>query len=237
MARRITFRPAAAQPTGTAPQEQPSTFIHRLLPYRWLLLAVAGLLLAVGVGVVWRQHSRQQAEVAAQEALWQAQRYHEQGEYTKALTGDSVSLGLLDVIGNFPGTKGAQLAHFYAAQIYLQQRKLAQALQQLSHCDFGDKLLQPRVWALRGDIHCEAQRYEQALECYQQASALGEKAFDVAAYVMKEALVHEELGDYALALACYRRVVQQLKASPKHYRQAQKHLGRLTLMLQQQVTQ
>ncbi len=208
------------------PPKRPHPGLTRVSGYWKALLGIALLLLGgLAVGLT-RSHRRQQQEQVALEQLWRAQYYHEQGAYTQAMQGDGLFPGLLELVDKYPDTRAGHLARFYLAQLYVAQQRYEEAREQLESMQLHDDLLQPRAWALMGDLHCEAQRYEEALICYDQAAEQDPNPFFTPTYLMKAAAVHEELGRYGAARACYARLIADFPTAAQA-QEAHKHLGRM----------
>lgn len=194
------------------------------------LYMLAGIFLAVVVGVfLWQRHQHQR-DAAAQRDIFQAVYAFEAGNFAQALRSDGTCAGFLDIIQEYRGTKTANLAHLYAGICYMRQQDYQEAIQHLQQFRARDYLAQARAWALIGDAYTEQQNYAQAAVYYLKAADYKPNAFFTPTYLQNAALAYEALEDYQAALKCYQRIV---KTYPKSdlYEEACKHTSRLEALV------
>ncbi len=158
--------------------------------------------------------------------MFQAVYYFEQEAFDKALHGDGVYAGLLDIIKEYRFTQAANLAHFYAGVSYLHKKDYTKAVQHLTKFSSNDFLLQARAWALLGDAYAESKHYPSAVTYYMKAAAYKPNKVFTPIYLAKAALAYEAQQAYGEALGCYQRIVQEFPGAAQ-YRDALKHTARL----------
>ncbi|MEM7382825.1 MAG: tetratricopeptide repeat protein [Bacteroidota bacterium] len=199
--------------------------------YYWRRFYVlAGMGLAVVVGVfLWQRHQHQR-DAAAQRDIFPAVYCFEAENFAQALRSDGTYAGFLDIIEKYGATKTANLAHFYAGICYMRQQDYEEAIQHLKQFKAKDYLLQARAWTLIGDAYTEQQNYLQAAAYYLKAADYKPNAFFTPTYLEKAALAYETQQDYQAALRCYQRIVNAY-SKDELYEEAYKHASRLEALV------
>ncbi|MEM9417229.1 MAG: tetratricopeptide repeat protein, partial [Bacteroidota bacterium] len=173
----------------------------------------------------FKRYQRQQNE-AAQSEMFQAVYYFEQEAFDKALNGDGVFSGLLDIAKTYRFTQAANLAHFYIGVSYMHQQDYEKAIQHLTKFRSKDFLLQARAWALVGDAYTEQKDYQAGATYYSKAAAYKPNKAFTPTYLTKAALAYEAAENLDAARGCYQRIVQEFPDASQ-YGIAVKHLARL----------
>lgn len=196
-------------------------------------LYAVGLLAVLVTSVLFffKHYQRRQNDLAQRE-MFQAVHYFEQAAFDKALHGDGVYAGLLDIVQTYRFTKAANLAHFYVGVSYLHQQVYDKALHHLAKFRAKDWLLQARAWALMGDVYAEQQDYKAAAAHYLKAADHKPNKAFTPIYLVKAALAYETDKNIDTALSCYQRIVQAFPEAPQ-YGAAVKHVERLTILSKQ----
>ena len=192
---------------------------------KWLYFIGACLVLG-SIAFVSIKHHYERQETKAHNAMFQAVYYFEQEDWTKALHGDDIYLGFLDLIKQFPKTKAANLAYFYLGNIYLHQQQQDKALVHLLKFKTKDKLLHPRTLSLIADVYCDKEKYPQAIKYYQKAVALHPTTTLNAQYIFKLALAYEANKQYAAAIKSFKQIIKKYPSS-MYFNEAKKHKSRL----------
>ena len=117
----------------------------------------------------YRYYIGNQDEIAQRE-LFQAVYYFEADSLGKALNGDGLNYGFLDVISEYGGTKAANLANYYAGATYMQLGDFESALRYLERFGGANHILQAHAFALIGDAHSELKDHQSAAENYERAA-------------------------------------------------------------------
>ena len=197
---------------------------------RLYLIGLVAVLATVGF-FFFKRYQHQQNEVAQNE-MFQAVYYFEQEDFDKALRGDGVFSGLLEIAKTYPRTKAARLAHFYIGVSYMHQNDYEKAIQHLTKFRSKDWLIQARAWVLLGDAHTEQKNYKDAADFYLKAADYRpNKAFSPH-YLVKAALAYEAAGHLSEALDCYRRIIQEFP-EVHQYGEAVKRAARLKTLQEQ----
>lgn len=211
------------------PQQISTTFVHadRFLQRhrRW----VAWIGATVGVWILaffgYRYYKDTQNEEAQRE-LFQAVYYFEEDSMKRALEGDGINYGFLELIEQYPGTKASNLARFYAGVCYLKLEQYTEAISQLEDFNSSDWFVQARAYALLGDAYMEQEKYKEAAKYYEEAADYKPSKQFSPQYLKKAAVAYEKLNNTAKALDCYLRMTKK-HAGSLLQEEAEKHIQRL----------
>jgi len=92
----------------------------------------------------------------ADESIFRAEQLFNEGNYEKALNGDSLGIGFLQVIDQYGNTKAGNIACLYAAKCYAATEKYQEAIDMLGKFDAcGDAMISPAATALKGNCYAE----------------------------------------------------------------------------------
>ena len=149
----------------------------------------------------------------ATDQLAQAERWFEAGEYELALNGDDNSLGLEDIIDQY-GAKAGEAVYLYAGVAKLHIGQYEEAIALLKKYNGKDPILLARAQACIGDCYVELEQLEDAIAWYEKAVKNSDSAL-AAAYLLKEGIIAEELGQKDKALACYKTIKDQWGSAPE----------------------
>ncbi|WP_420317173.1 tetratricopeptide repeat protein [Ekhidna sp.] len=167
----------------------------------------------------------------AQEEIFQAQFYFDADSLGLALNGDGNSYGFLEIMDEFPGTKAANLASFYAGASYLKLGDFDGAIRYLKEFSSDDYLLQGRAYSLIGDAYMEMDDFTNAISYYKQAVDYKENESFTPIYLKKLAIAQEQNGDLAAAASTYGMIISDYPAASEIH-DAKKQKARLEALAQ-----
>ena len=201
----------------------------RLKKYRrrWYFMGLL-VIVCAGSGFFFQQNQSKKNRVAQSE-MFQAVYYFERGSFDKAMYGDGICTGLLDIVREYRFTQAANLAHFYIGTSYLHQKDYEKAIQHLAKFRAKDLLLQARSWSLIGDAYAEQENYQKASDYYMRAAAYKPNKVFTPIYLVKAALAYEADKNYRAALGCYQRIIRKFPEATQ-YGEAVKHVARLEII-------
>ena len=162
----------------------------------------------------------------AQKEMFQAVHYFEADSLGKALNGDGINYGFLDIIDNYGGTDAANLANFYAGTSFLKMGNAESAISYLESFSSSDYLVQARAYALVGDANMELGDYSAAASSYDQAASHKPNKEYTPLYLQKLAIANEANGKFSAAAAAYAKIVEEYPNSSL-VQEAKKHKARL----------
>ena len=170
-------------------------------------------IVALIAGFFWLKTQNEEAESDAQAEMFNAQFYFEADSLTKAMEGDGNSLGFLDIIDMYSGTKAANLSNFYAGVISMKKGEFDEAIAYLNEFSSSDLLIQARAYSLIGDCNSEAGEMAEAITFYKKAANYEPNEQFTPSYLMKLALAQEAESDFEGAIASYTTIIKDFPAA------------------------
>jgi len=152
-------------------------------------------------------------EKEAQADMYMAELYFQKDSFNLALNGDGQYLGFVDIADDYSSTKAGELANYYAGLAYLNTGDFENAIEYLGDFSSEDVVLSSLALGCIGDAYMELADAENALSYYEDAAANNDNEFTTPRYMLKQAMIHEANGDLADALALYKGIEANYKAS------------------------
>lgn len=171
-----------------------------------VLIAGIALILIAG-GIYYYNNSYKPAlESEANESLFMAERYFGQDSLDKALNGDGIHLGVLDVADEFGSTNAGNRASYFAGRILLEQGKYQEAIDYLDDVSMDDELMAAQVETLRGDCYSEMEQYEKAGDTYMKAAKMRTNNLTTPYALLKAGIAYEEAGEFGDAKDAFEKL-------------------------------
>ncbi len=196
-----------------------------------MVFGIGGVIALLIVGFAGYNYYITNQDQTAQEELFQAQFYFDSDSLGLALNGDGNSYGFLEIIDEFPGTKAANLANFYAGASYLKLGDFDGAIRHLGDFSSDDYLLQGRAYSLIGDSYMEMDDFSNAIAYYEQAVDYKENKSFTPIYLKKLATAQEQNGDLSGAAGTYGSIIKDYPTSTEIH-DARKQKARLEALAQ-----
>lgn len=201
-------------------QEQVETSVSKFEQfyekYKNIIWIVLGAIVVVWLGILGYQRYIYQPKCAeAQEQAFPAEGSFAAGEYELALNGDGNVLGFAEIIDSY-GTKAGKAVYLYAGICELQLGDFESAVSYLKKYNGKEPIMAARALACLGDAYVGLEDYKAAVASYKKAVAKADNTF-AAAYLVKEGLALEKLGDKAAALECYNVIKDKYPQSIEAY--------------------
>ena len=185
-----------------------------------------GLILLVAGGFLGYKYYVSSQDEIAQREMFQAVFYFEQDSLDKALNGDGLNFGLLDIIEDYGATDAGNLARFYAGTSYLKKGEFENAISYLKAFGSSDLLVQAKTYSLIGDAYMEMGNYSDAARFYDKAANYQPNKDITPHYLMKAALAYEKKSDLATAIDRYDLILTDHFGS-EQFQNAKKYKARL----------
>ena len=148
--------------------------------------------------------------------MFQAVYYFESDSLVKALNGDGNNYGFLEIIDEYNFTKAANVSNYYAGVSYLKLKDYNNAINYLKSFSSNDELIQARSYSLIGDAYTELEDYDNAVSFFKKAVNYKPNQFFTPNYLLKLALVYEEIGNLNEAYNCYTKIIDLYKDSSEY---------------------
>ena len=180
------------------------------------IFSVLGIILIVLLSFSVFSYLKTNQDTIAQEEMFQAVYYFEKDSLVQALNGDGNNYGFLEIIDEYSLSDAANLSNFYAGSSYLKLGNYNNAIKYLKDFSSSDLLIQARSYSLIGDAYVELLDFENAINYFKKASNETPNEFFTPSYLLKLALVYEEINDLESALVSYERIIEDFKESPEY---------------------
>lgn len=193
---------------------------------RTLVFGIGGLIVALVLGYFGYNYYITNRDQEAQQEMFQAVYYFQADSLGKALNGDGINFGFLEIIEDYSGTPSANLASFYAGSVYMKMSDFASAIRYLEKFSSSDYLIQARAYSLIGDAHLELGETDDAISAYEKAVSYKPNAEFTPVYLQKLAIAEETNGNFAGAAKAYGKIVEEF-ANSSLVQDAKKQKARL----------
>ena len=184
--------------------------------YKNVMWAVLGGVVVIWLAILGYQRYIYQPKCAeAQGQMFPAEASFQQGEYELALNGDGNVLGFTEIIDSY-GTKAGKAVYLYAGICELQLGDFESAISYLKKYNGKEPIMAARALSCMGDAYVGLEQYKEAVAAYKKAVAKADNTY-AAAYLLKEGLALEQLGNKADALECYKTIKDDYPQSIEAY--------------------
>lgn len=190
-----------------------------------LSMVLGGIVVVIGLYFAYTQIYLGPKEIEAQSSIFMAEKYFEKDSLDKAINGDGVNYGFIDIIDEYSGTKTANLAHYYLGISYLRTGAYEDAIEQLKAFSSDDIMISSIAIGAIGDAYMELGNVDDAISYYEKAAKNNENELTTPMYLFKAGLAYEEKGDYAKAFDKYTTIKKGFSDSSEG-RTIEKYLAR-----------
>ena len=168
----------------------------------------AGIALIILAGGIYYYNNvyKPEQEMEAADSFFMSERYFGLDSLDKALMGDGVHLGMIDIADEFGSTKIGNQASYYAGRILLEQGKYDEALDYLSDVSMDDEIMAAQVITLQGDCYSEMEDYEKAGKTYMTAANKRDNQLTTPYALLKAGAAFEQAGSFNDAIEAYSEI-------------------------------
>ena len=135
--------------------------------------------------------------------MFMAENYFDNYDYEKALNGDQTtnSLGFIDIMSDYRGTKTANLARYYAGICELRLGQYEEAIDHLKKYSGKDAYTKALAVMAIGDAQAELGDNDEAIKYYEKAAKIGDNDIVAPTALYKAAILYiaNQQGDKAVA--------------------------------------
>lgn len=171
------------------------------------LITIASIFIAiVGGYLAYNFIYLAEEEKTASSEMFTAQRYFEVDSLNKAIDGDGLSLGFIEIAENYGSTKSGNLAKYYLGLSYLKLGNYEEAIESLESFDGDDQIVASQAIGAIGDAHMEMGNTDEAITYYLKAAENNNNSFTTPLFLKKAGVANEELGNFDMAVKLYERI-------------------------------
>lgn len=171
-----------------------------------LSIIVLAVIVIVGGYLGYKKLIIAPMEIEAQSQMFMAEKYFEQDSLQKAINGDGLNYGFIDIIDEYSGTKSANLAHYYLGICYRNTGDYEGAIDELKSFSSDDVMISAVAMGAIGDCYMELNDVENAISYYEKAAQHNENNLTSPIYLFKAGLAYEDNMDFTSAEAKYKMI-------------------------------
>ena len=190
-----------------------------------LSIIVGGIVVVIALYLGYTKMYIAPMEIEAQSSMFMAEKYFEQDSLQKAINGDGLNYGFIDIIDEYSGTKSANLAHYYLGISYLRTGDFEGAIDELKSFSSDDIMVSSIALGAIGDAYFELGEIDDAISYYKKAAKNQENDLTSPMYLFKAGIAYEEKGDYQSAFDNYTKIKKDYAESSEG-RTIEKYLAR-----------
>ena len=173
-------------------------------------------IVVIGLGILgWHRFIYEPKCAEAAEQMYPAEASFQASEWELALKGDGNVLGFEQIADEY-GSRAGKAVWFYAGVCELQLGNYESAISYLKKYKGQDSIMAARALSCIGDAYAGLENYKAAASWFDKAAKRADNIF-AAAYLLKEGVTWEELGDKAKALGCYKAIKDKYPQSIEGY--------------------
>jgi len=186
-------------------RENASDFIDRNQTSIFGVLTL--LVVLVGGYLAYKNFYVKPKQQGVVEQMTQAQYQFERDSFALALTNPGAGFpGFLDIIDEYGGTEGGNLANYYAGISYLNLGQFDAAITYLNDFSANGKTMPIMKNGAIGDAYAEKGELDQALSYYKKAAGMNKNDALTPYYLKKAGMLSEKQGDKASATSYYETI-------------------------------
>jgi len=171
-----------------------------------LSIVILGAIVIIGGYFGYKKLIIAPMELEAQSDMFMAEKYFEQDSLQKAINGDGLNYGFVDIVDEYSGTKAANLAHYYLGICYRNTGEYEYAIDELKSFSSGDVMISTIALGAIGDSYMELNDIDEAINYYEKAVSKGDNNLTSPVYLYKAGLAYEDKQDYASAVVKYKAI-------------------------------
>lgn len=191
-----------------------------------IISVVVGIIVVIGGYFAYSNFVAAPNEKEAKEMMFMAEQYFQQDSLNKAIYGDGVNMGFLEIEDNYGSTKAGNLANYYLGIAYLRSGQYESAISSLQDFSSNDVMLSAIALGAQGDAYMELGDKSKAASFYSKAAKANANEFTSPIYLMKAGMAYEAIGEYKDALSAYQTIKKEYSTTQEGA-DVQKYIARV----------
>lgn len=171
-----------------------------------LSIVILAVIVVVGGYLGYKKLIIAPMEIEAQSQMFMAEKYFQQDSLQKAINGDGLNYGFIDIIEEYNGTKAANLSHYYLGICYRNTGDYEGAIDELKSFSSDDIMISAMALGAIGDCYMELNDIDNAVSYYEKAAAKNANELTSPVYLFKAGLAYEDSQDYTSAESKYQMI-------------------------------
>lgn len=168
---------------------------------------VGGILAAVIIALLTHQYYIVPRNAEAADNIAVAEQMFTAGDYEKALNGDGVNAGFLQIADQYGSTPSGNLARLYAGLCYAHTDKAEEAVKYLEDYDTcDDMMVSNAALGALGNCYAQLGQNDKAASTLLKAAKRADNNTLSPLYFLQAGQIYEAIGNSSKALDCYETV-------------------------------
>ncbi len=185
-----------------------------ILKYKTPIIAIIAAIVIIMVGsMAYNTYVAEPQEKEAAEAMFVAEGLFASQDFEKALNGDGVNLGFLQIIEEYGSTTAGNLAHAYAGMALAQLGRYEEAIDELKAFDGEDKIITPAALGTLGSCYAQTGDADAAAKYFVKAAEKANNNSISPFYLLQAGNIYEQQGNASKALKLYEEIKNEYSTS------------------------
>lgn len=185
-----------------------------ILKYKTPIIAIIAAIVIIMVGsMAYNTYVAEPKEKEAAEAMFVAEGLFASQDFEKALNGDGVNLGFMQIIEEYGSTDAANLAHAYAGMALAQLGRYEEAIDELKAFDGEDKIITPAALGTLGSCYAQTGDADAAAKYFVKAAEKANNNSISPFYLLQAGNIYEQQGNASKALKLYEEIKNEYSTS------------------------
>ena len=186
-----------------------------VIKYKKTIVTIIAAFVIIIVGsMCYNTYIAEPREKEAAETIFAAENMFAAKDFQKALDGDGVNLGFIQIAEEYSGTAAGNIANAYAGMALAQLARYEEAIDYLKAFDGDDKMVAPAVYGTLGSCYAQTGDIDAAISNYKKAAKKANNATISPYYLLQAGIMCEQQGDKDDAAELYQEIKDKYTASP-----------------------
>lgn len=185
-----------------------------ILKYKNIIIAAIAAVVIIMVGsMAYNTYVAEPQEKEAAEAMYIAESLFAAQDFEKAIDGDGVNLGFLQIADEYGSTAAGNLAHAYAGMALAQLGRYEEAIDELEAFDADDQIVAPAAMGTLGSCYAQTGDSDAAAKYFVEAAEMADNNSLSPFYLLQAGNIYEQQGNSSKALKLYEQIKNDYSTS------------------------
>lgn len=178
-----------------------------------ILAAIAAIVIIVAGTICYNTYVVEPKEKEAAEAIFAAENLFAAQEFDKALNGDGINPGFIQIADEYSSTPSGNIANAYAGMALAQLARYEEAIEYLKDFDGEDAMVAPAAYGTLGSCYAQMGDADAAISNYLKAAKKANNATISPCYLLQAGIMYEQQGDKEEAAELYEEIKSKYATS------------------------
>ena len=179
-----------------------------------IVTAIAAIVIIVVGAMCYNTYIAEPKEKEAAEAIFAAEALFGAQDFEKALNGDGINPGFIQIADEYSGTAAGNIANAYAGMALAQLARYEEAIDYLKAFDGDDQMVAPAAYGTLGSCYAQIGDADAAISNYIKAAKKANNATISPYYLLQAGIMYEQQGEADEAAELYEEIKNKYSTSP-----------------------